>query len=56
MELKTTSYTSPVKKIKSKFAPNKELGIGCPDNMKCANLRELIKMRDQYIMVYGCVR
>ena len=50
MRLKTTSYTSPIKKIKSKFAPNKELGIGCPDEMSCAHLQEVIKNRDMWIM------
>ena len=54
MKLKTTNYTSPVKKIKSKFAPNKELGIGCPDNMECAQLQQVINSRDMWLMeIYG---
>lgn len=50
MKLKTTNYVSPVKKIKSKFAPNKELGIGCPDEIHCAHLQKVINDRDIWLM------
>lgn len=54
MKLKTTNYTSPIKKIKSKFAPNKEIGIGCPDEMHCAHLQQVINIRDMQLMeIYG---
>lgn len=54
MKLTTSNYTSPIKKIKSKFTPNKELGIGCPDEMHCAHLQDMINARDMWLMeTYG---
>ena len=53
MKSKQIRYISKVKKIKTKYTPNLERGIGDPDEMVCANLKELISARDAWLDEWG---
>lgn len=53
MKSKQIRYISKVKKIKTKYAPDQEKGIGDPDEMVCANLKELILARDNWLDEWG---
>lgn len=53
MKSKQIRYISKVKKIKTKYTPDPKRGIGDPDEMVCANLKELISARDTWLDEWG---